>query len=62
MKTRVGLFLGGRGGVVPSSIEIPPTRLTVATLVLEPMESLLEATLNFEGEDVPLFLQCTSHA
>jgi len=54
MKTRVGLFLGGRGGVVPSSIEIPPTRLTVATLVLEPMESLLEATLNFEGEDVPL--------
>jgi len=52
--TRVGLFLGGKGGVLQTSTEGPPTLLTVATLAFDPMESLLDATLILEGEDVPL--------
>lgn len=54
MTTRVGLFLGGRGGVLA-----PPTLLTVATLALEPIESLLDATLILDGDDAPLYVFST---
>ena len=54
MMTRVGLFRGGSGGIFASSAEVPPALLTVATLTLEPMESLLEATLILDGEHVPV--------
>lgn len=69
--TRVGLFRGGRGGVlspvigVLGSAELVVTvtpagaTLTVATLALDPIESLLDAKLSLEGEDVPLRVLCT---
>lgn len=43
----------------PDVMEIPVAKFpgaffTVATLALEPIESLLDAMLNLEGDDVPL--------
>lgn len=59
MTTRVGLLRGGRGGVfspVDDGITVtvlPEAFLTVATLALDPIESLLEAILNLDGDEVP---------
>ena len=58
--TRVGLLRGGRGGVLSPVAGAMATEtfagafLTVATLALDPMESLLDAMLSLEGDDVPL--------
>lgn len=57
--TRVGLLRGGRGGVLSAGtlaaqVTLPGPFLTVATLALDPMESLLDAMLSFEGDEVPL--------
>ncbi len=62
--TRVGLLRGGNGGVlsvsftdtileIPAGI-LPGEFLTVATLALDPMESLLDAMLSLEGDEEPL--------
>lgn len=62
MTTRVGLLRGGRGGVFSpvdgtadgiTETVLPEAFLTVATLALDPIESLLEAILNFDGDEVP---------
>lgn len=62
--TRVGLLRGGNGGVFSDSFAVailaapaamlPGEFLTVATLALEPIESLLDAMLNLEGDEEPL--------
>lgn len=68
--TRCGLFRGGSGGVL-SPVEdgavevvvdtaIPAgATLTVATLALDPIESLLDARLSLDGDEVPLRVLCT---
>ena len=68
--TRVGLFLGGKGGVLlplvgPGGVLAEGAAtpagafLTVVTLALDPIESLLDAKLSLDGEDVPLRVLCT---
>jgi hypothetical protein len=64
MITRVGLLRGGNGGVLSVSfadtiLEVPAAMLpgeflTVATLALDPIESLLDAMLSLEGDEEPL--------
>jgi hypothetical protein len=64
MITRVGLLRGGNGGVLSVSfadtiLEVPAAMLpgeflTVATLALDPLESLLDAMLSLEGDEEPL--------
>lgn len=60
MTTRVGLLRGGRGGVLSpvtgtlGGETLARAFLTVATLALDPIESLLDAILNFDGDEVPL--------
>lgn len=74
MTTRVGLFRGGNGGVLSPlvvttgvlfgveamllTLELIGAFLTVATLAFDPIESLLEAILSLDGEDVPLLPLC----
>ena len=45
---------GGRGGVLSSPTLAAAMFLTVATLKLDPSESLLDAMLSFDGDEVPL--------
>lgn len=60
MTTLVGLLRGGRGGVwSPGGIAVVTLAavgafFTVATLALDPIESLLDAMLNFDGDEAPL--------
>lgn len=49
--TRVGLLRGGSGGVF-SAMVASATFFTVEMLKLEPRESLLDAILSFEGDEV----------
>jgi len=50
----VGLLRGGSGGVLSSVTLAAAMFLTVATLKLDPSESLLDAMLNLDGDEVPL--------